>query len=78
MAQTKSFTCVIEDFHLHDRFSAQVEVVKKMPIRTSLQSGKIDLADVYITPISDQITSAHHHFVLYDCTGHGLYIVRDR
>jgi hypothetical protein len=70
---------VIEDHVLDERFSAEVTVSKKLPVRSSLQLGKIDLADIYITPISGQLTiTVHHHFVLHDFTGHGLYIVRDQ
>jgi hypothetical protein len=78
-SQEYSFTCVIEDHVLHDRFSADVVVKKKLPIRTSLQDGKIDLADIFIEPVSDQRPErVHNHFVLYDYTGHGLYIVRNQ
>jgi hypothetical protein len=53
-------------------------VRKKMPVWTSLQDGKIDLADIFITPISGQrAVKVHNHFVLHDCTGHGVYIVRN-
>jgi hypothetical protein len=78
-ADQRDFTCVINDRFLHERFSANVIVRKMLPIRKSLQSNLIDLADVFITPISGQPTfKVHHHFVIYDMTGHGLYIVRDR
>jgi len=63
---------------------------------------RIELANIYITPISGQLgtylsrkswqkkpvtfpqattkekTGVHNHFVLFDYTGHGLYIVRDQ
>ncbi len=56
-----------------------MKVKKRVPIRKSLQSGKIDLADVFIWPVSGQPTfKVHHHFVVYDFTGQGLYIVRDQ
>ena len=74
----RAFTCVIDDRFLHERFSAAVVVRKRLPIRKSLQPNLIDLADVFITPVSGQpAVKVHHHFVLYDFTGHGLYIVRD-
>jgi len=77
-AHDLQFSCVIEDHVLLERFSAEVIVRKKIPVRTSLQDGKIDLADIFIEPVSGQSTArVHHHFVLYDSTGHGLYIVRD-
>jgi hypothetical protein len=78
-ADERRFTCVIEDHVLHERFSANVTVRKKCPVRSSLQKGRIDLADVFITPVSGQPPiRVHHHFVLYDFTGKGLYIVRDQ
>src|SRR5262245_279722 len=74
----RSFTCVIQDRLLGERFSANVTVRKTVPIRVSLQTGKIDLADVFITPISGKPTfKVHHHLVIYDFNGFGLYIVRD-
>jgi hypothetical protein len=77
--EERDFTCVIDDHLLRERFSAVVTVRKRFPIKKSLQSGEIDLADVFITPISGQLTSkVHHHFVVYDFTGRGLYIVRDQ
>jgi hypothetical protein len=77
--QEYDFTCVIEDHILNDRFSAQVSVRKKQPVWTSVQDDRIDLADIFIEPISAQHSDrVHHHFVLYDYTGHGLYIVRDQ
>jgi hypothetical protein len=67
----------------------------------SRSRDRLDLADVFITPISGQLalylsvqswhktpgtfdvetkekSGVHNHFVLHDCTGHGLYIVCDR
>jgi hypothetical protein len=99
MAQ-RNFTCVIEDAELNDRFSAQVTVSKREVIRKSRATPQIELADIYITPISGQhayydsktswartparfqvatreTSGSHNHFVLYDFTGRGLYIVRD-
>lgn len=78
MAQEKQFTCVIEDLHLKDRFSATVKVTKKTPIEAAEQKDRIGLAHIYITPVSDQVRKVHHHFVLFDFTGCGVYIVRDR
>jgi hypothetical protein len=73
------FTRVIEDRLVHERYSAKVTVRKKLPVRTSLQPGKIDLADFLITPVSAQPwDTVHNHFVLYDAAGNGLHIVRDR
>ncbi|MGB7760017.1 MAG: hypothetical protein WBL61_09320 [Bryobacteraceae bacterium] len=78
-ANEREFSCVIEDHILHERFSANVKVKKRIPVRRSLQKGRIDLADVFIWPVSGQPTvKVHHHFVVYDLTGQGLYIVRDR
>jgi hypothetical protein len=76
--QTATFTCVIEDKNSKDKYSAQVEMRKKQPVPTSLQNGKIDLADAFITPISGHdAKKVHNHFVVYDLEGNGLYIVRD-
>ena len=101
MAQENSFTCEIEDFEIHDRFSANVKVI---PNEASSRGAgeRIELANIYITPISGQLatylssktwkktpvifqqaktrekTGVHNHFVLYDYSGHGLYIVRDQ
>jgi hypothetical protein len=52
MAQSSSFTCVIEDKRRLEKFSAKVTVTKRQPVRASLQAGKIDLADVFIEPVS--------------------------
>ena len=76
--QNADFSCVITDSLFHETYSAEVRIAKKRPIRTSLQDGRIDLADIYVTPISGQLRDVHNHFVLYDSTGRGLYIVRDR
>ncbi|MCM3877694.1 MAG: hypothetical protein NEA02_14910 [Thermoanaerobaculia bacterium] len=76
--QNADFTCVITDTRFHETYSAEVRIAKKRPIRTSLQAGRIDLADIYVTPVSGQLEDVHNHFVLYDSTGRGLYIVRDR
>ncbi len=80
MAQKeREFNCVIEDPQLNDRFSAVVTVSKKRVIEATRQKdGKLELAHVFITPVSDQLKSVHNHFVLYDHMGNGLYIVRDR
>ena len=78
-ASERRFSCFILDGLIHENFSAQVTVRKVFPIRKSLQHGKIDLADAFITPIAGQTTSKiHHHFVVYNYAGEGLYIVRDR
>ncbi len=75
--QNADFTCVITDFQFHETYSAEIRIAKKRPIRTSLQDGRIDLADIYVTPVSGQLKDVHNHFVLYDSTGRGLYIVRN-
>ena len=78
MNQRAEFTCVIEERNFNDKYSAKVTVRKLAAVRTSLQDKKIDLADVFITPISGQdANSIHNHFVIYDSEGKGLYIVRD-
>ena len=80
LTNTRDFVCVIDCRALHDRFTAKVEVKKRVPIRTSLQTGQIDLADIFITPVSGQLPGGkqvHHHFVVHDFSGQGVYIVRD-
>ena len=101
MAREDTFTCEIEDFHLQDRFSANVKVVPTTEV-SGPSAKPIELANIYITPVSGQLFSylsqenwrktpvsfpqartreksgVHNHFVLYDFTGHGLYIVRDQ
>lgn len=54
MPQQHSFTCVIEDKFLDDRFSAKVQVLKRDVIRRSPDGLNIEIADVYITPVSGQ------------------------
>ena len=44
----------MEDKLLNDRFSADVRVLKRDVIRTSPDGRNIEIADVYITPISGQ------------------------
>ena len=88
MAQNDDFTCIIEDFaddggpqRPRRRFSAKVTVAKRFPIRRALQREKIELANVYIQPVSAQLSrheTSHDHFVVYDATGRGLYIRRDQ
>jgi hypothetical protein len=48
--EEKKFTCVIEDPYHSEKFSAKVSIHKK--VRPSLQVGRIDLADIFITPVS--------------------------
>jgi len=48
--EEKKFTCVIEDLYHSEKFSAKVSIHKK--VRPSLQEGRIDLADIFITPVS--------------------------
>src|SRR2546428_415903 len=72
----REFTCVVEHRFVAEGFSAKVTVSKKFPIR-KLQQGQMDLADVFITPISGNRVNVHSHFVLYNFSGRGLYIVRD-
>ncbi len=84
-----TFKCTIVDYERHERFSAAVVVKKKYPVRATWHAeqnerkhafkDRIELADVFITPISDQVRPpVHNHFVLYDWNGAGIYIVRDR
>ena len=55
MAQEHSFSCVIHDKLLNDRFSAEVTVRKLRPVRRSRGDGtRIELADAFIKPISGQ------------------------
>lgn len=75
--QAVEFSCVIADSKSSESFSAIVSMSKKVPVRTSLQDGRIDLADVYITPVVGNVSNKHDHFVLYDHEGNGLHIVRD-
>jgi|ERR1041384_1660542 hypothetical protein len=88
MKQKIQFTCVIEHTHLHDFFSATVIVTKKKIIELAEEKDRIALAHCFITPVSDHlraqyfpfspIRQAHNHFILYDFTGRGKYIVRNR
>jgi len=82
------FTCQIVDRRHDDRFSAKV-VVKKKPVvratwkdeagaRKSPVKNRIELADVFITPVSGQVMNVHHHFVVYDFYGRGVYVLRNR
>ena len=101
MPQEVNFTCEIRDFNNHDQFSANVTVVPSDP-SAGAAGNRIEIANIYITPISGQLatylssknwkktpvtflqattrekTGVHNHFVLYDYSGHGLYIVRDQ
>lgn len=54
VSQTKTFTCVITDATLSDKFSAEVVVRKRVAVRASRDRNQIELADVFITPISGQ------------------------
>ncbi|MFN7922694.1 MAG: hypothetical protein U0Q16_21495 [Bryobacteraceae bacterium] len=54
MAQEKTFTCVIIDIVLTDKFSAQVVVRKRTVVRRSRGNSQIELADIFITPVSGQ------------------------
>jgi hypothetical protein len=54
MAQTKTFTCVIIDMVLSDKFSAEVVVHKRAVVKSSRDKSQIELAGVFITPISGQ------------------------
>ena len=49
MPPNTTFDCVIEDKILNDVFSATVSVIRKSP-----DSKNVELADVFITPISGQ------------------------
>ncbi|SRR5579864_1991416 len=101
MAGESSFTCEIVDPDIHDRFSATVTVVPNA-VSSKDPGQRIEIANIYITPISGQLgtynskqnwkrtpvtflqaitkekVGVHNHFVLFDFTGHGLYIVRDQ
>jgi hypothetical protein len=88
MTQEKKFTCAINDPYLNDFYSAEVRINKKQPVQAAENDGRIALAHIYIFPISNQLRdihfpydpmrSAHNHFILYDLTGNGKYIVRNR
>jgi hypothetical protein len=54
MPQTSTFTCMITDIVLSDEFSATVVVQKRSVVRSSRDGSKIELADVFITPVSGQ------------------------
>jgi hypothetical protein len=54
MLQEYSFTCFIDDRVLNDQFGATVKVIKRQPLRTSPDGSGIELADVFITPVSGQ------------------------
>jgi hypothetical protein len=76
------FSCFIQDAVSGDKFSADVEIKKRSPIRQSLQrDGKVELADIFIShklakPDGPGGTRYHSHFVLQNLNGGGLYIVR--
>lgn len=83
---TCRFTCIIEDFYDHTRYFAEVTFKKKKELRTtwreveaertSSQKNRIELADIFITPMADNLRNFHHHFVLYKYTGDGVFIRR--
>lgn len=54
MPQKNSFMCVVEDKVLNDRFSASVSVSKRDVVRKSRDGHSVEIADVFITPISGQ------------------------
>ena len=54
MDQIKTFTCVITDVVLSDKFSAEITIRKRYKIRSSREKDRIELADIFITPISGQ------------------------
>ena len=69
---------MIDERKFQDKYSAKVTVSNKAKMRKSLQHGKIDLADAYITPIPGQNAHRIHNcFVIYKSKGSDLYIVRD-
>ncbi len=84
-----AFNCTIVDHKRKDSFSASVVVQKRYPVRATWHAeqrarqhafkDRIELADIFITPISNQVEPpVHNHFVLYDWNGAGIYIIRDR
>ena len=52
--QNETFTCVIQAPIMKDQFSAKVFVQKRVPIRVSRDGHHLELADVFITPVSGQ------------------------
>jgi len=52
--QIKTFTCVVTDSVLTDKFSAEISVRKRRVIRSSRDKNRVELADIFITPISGQ------------------------
>lgn len=73
----REFECFIQDKNTGDKYSAKVEVRKHKVIRQSLQPGKIDLADIFVTSVSSKRGELHHHFVVHKLNGDGLYIFRE-
>src|SRR5271165_1164753 len=80
--QEVHFSCEIRDLRSTDRFSAEVLVRKRFTVRrSSHDAGRIELADVFVTPISGLVSASanvHNHFVVFNYNGEGVYIVRDR
>jgi hypothetical protein len=80
--QEHDFACFIEDSISGDKFSADVRVKKRSPIRQTLQrDGNIELADIYIAHKLAHLDGPgdnryHSHFVMRKLNGEGLYIVR--
>jgi len=53
LAREADFTCFIDDLTANERFSATVVVSKKIVMEVSRDKGKVEIAHIYITPISD-------------------------
>jgi hypothetical protein len=86
MTETE-FTCVIDNRVRNELYSGHVVLRKRSAIRATtdapggvragLRKDRLELCDVYITPVSGNPRSVHDHFVLYDVTGRGVLILRD-
>ena len=87
MAEFK-FTCVIKDLYHDDLFSACITIKKKSKLRATWHErhdgasdspkDRVELSDILITPVSGQVGKVHHHFVLYNLEGDGVYMLRDQ
>lgn len=76
--QEQEFDCFIQDQISGDKFSASVVVQKRSPLRqTRRRDREVELADVFITPLSGNSGKRHHHFVVLNLNGDGVYIFRD-
>jgi len=59
--QIRKFTCVITDLVLTDKFSAEVTVRKRCVVKSSREKDRIELADIFITPVSGQHSYYESH-----------------